>query len=87
MNKTELIDVVALKSGLSKTNAAKAVNAMLETISEKIQGGESVQLLGFGSFTVRERKARTGRNPFTGAKMNIAARKAVKFTAGRTLKL
>lgn len=87
MNKTELIDVVALKSGLSKTNAAKAVNAMLETISEKIQGGESVQLLGFGSFMVRERKARTGRNPFTGAKMNIAARKAVKFTAGRTLKL
>lgn len=87
MNKTELIDVVALKSGLSKTAAAKAANAMLETICEKVQAGESVQLLGFGSFTVRERKARTGRNPFTGARMNIAARKVVKFTAGHALKL
>ena len=86
MNKTELIDVTALKSGLSRTDAAKAVNAMLETVTERLQAGEAV-ILGFGSFLIRERKARTGRNPFTGAKMDIAARKVVKFTAGNALKL
>ena len=58
MNKTELIDAAALKSGLSRTDAAKAVNAMLETVSERIQAGEAVQILGFGSFLIRERKAR-----------------------------
>ena len=87
MNNTELIDVTALKSGLSRTDTAKAVNAMLETVTERLQAGEAVQILGFGSFLNRERKAHTGRNPFTGAKMDIAARKVVKFTAGNALKL
>lgn len=87
MNKTELIGAVSAKSGLSRTDAAKAVNAMLETIGATLRSGEAVQIPGFGSFAVRDRKARTGRNPFTGAKMQIAARKVVKFTAGSALKL
>lgn len=87
MNKTELTCAVALRSGLSRTDAVKAVNAMLETIAERMHAGETVQIPGFGSFTVRERKARTGRNPFTGATMNIAAKKVVRFTAGSALKL
>lgn len=87
MSKTELTGAVALKSGLSQTDAAKAVNALLATVAERMCAGEAVQIPGFGSFTVRERKARTGRNPRTGATMKIAAKKVVRFTAGSALKL
>lgn len=87
MNKMELIGAAAVKSGMSMKDAAKVANALLEVIAERAHAGEAVRIPGFGSFTVRERKARTGRNPFTGAKMNIAAKKVVRFTAGSALKL
>ena len=73
MNKTELIDALAGKSGLTKADAGRAVDGVMEIISEALGKGESVTLVGFGTFSVGERAARVGRNPQTGAEIQIAA--------------
>ena len=86
MNKQELIDAVASQSGTSKTAAEEAINAVFETISKTVAGGETVQLIGFGSFGTGERAARTGRNPQTGETIKIAAAKTVKFIVGKGFK-
>ena len=87
MNKTELVKAVAAGSGLSLTDAFKAVGAMIEAITKSMQAGEPVVIPGFGSFTVRERAARSGRNPRTGEAITIAARKRVHFSPGKGLDL
>ncbi len=87
MNKTELIDAVAAKAGLSKVDAKKALDAVLGSIAEAVKSGDKVALVGFGTFSVSERAARTGRNPQTGATIEIAAKKSVKFKAGAGLEL
>lgn len=86
MTKTELIDSVAEKSGLTKKDSGKAVDAVLSAMTEALSNGEKVQLVGFGSFEVRERSARTGRNPQTGAVIEIKARKVPVFKPGKALK-
>ncbi|MCB1920970.1 MAG: HU family DNA-binding protein [Candidatus Competibacteraceae bacterium] len=86
MNKTELIETVAQASDLSKAAAGKAVDAVLDAVSKALKGGETVVLTGFGTFSVRERPARTGHNPKTGEPMEIKASKAPVFKAGKTLK-
>lgn len=86
MNKTQLIDVVAVKTGLKKKEAEAAVNATVEAIAEALKAGDKVQLIGFGTFEVKERAARAGRNPKTGEAITIAASKHPAFTAGKALK-
>ncbi|OQA27459.1 MAG: DNA-binding protein HU [Firmicutes bacterium ADurb.Bin354] len=86
MNKTELVAAVAEKAGLSKKDAEAAVNAFTDTVTKELKKGEKVQLVGFGTFEVSKRSARTGRNPQTGATMKIAASKAPKFKAGKAFK-
>ena len=86
MKKTELIAAVAEKSELSKKDAEKALNAVLETISETLAAGDKVALVGFGTFETKTREARTGRNPRTGEEMEIAACTAPVFKAGKALK-
>lgn len=86
MNKTELIEAMAEKTGFTKKNAEVALNAFIETVSEELVKGEKVSLVGFGTFEVSERAAREGRNPQTGETMKIAASKAPKFKAGKALK-
>lgn len=86
MNKTQLVEVVALKSGLKKKEAEAAVNAMTEAIVEALKAGDKVQLIGFGTFEVKERAARDGRNPKTGETIKIAASKHPSFAAGKALK-
>ena len=86
MNKTELVAAVAEKAGLSKKDAEAAVNAFTDTVTKELKKGEKVQLVGFGTFEVSKRSARTGRNPQTGATMTIAASKTPKFKAGKALK-
>ena len=86
MNKTELIEQMASKSGLTKKNAEAALNAFIESVSEQLAKGDKVSLVGFGTFEVSERAAREGRNPQTGETMKIAASKAPKFKAGKALK-
>lgn len=86
MNKTEMIANVAELSGLSKKDAEKAVNAVLDTVTESLKRGEKVSLVGFGSFEVRERAARTGVNPLTRKPMEYAACKVPAFKAGKALK-
>ena len=86
MNKSELVASVAEKSGLTKKDAEKAVNAVFDSITATLVSGEKVQLVGFGTFEVSERAAREGRNPQTGAAMKIAASKMPKFKAGKALK-
>ncbi len=85
MNKTEFVNAVSAKSGLSKVDAKKAVDAFVETISEELKGGGKVALLGFGSFSVSEKSARKGVNPKTKQPIDIPARKSVKFKAGSEL--
>ena len=85
MNKTELIEAVAAKANASKAATATVVGAAIEAISEAMSKGDSVQLIGFGTFSVQERKARTGRNPQTGKEMKIAAKKVVRFKPGAAL--
>lgn len=85
MNKTEFITAVSEKSGLSKVDAKKAVEAFVETVSQELQTGGKVALLGFGSFSVAEKAARKGVNPKTKEPIEIAARRAVKFKAGAEL--
>ncbi|PAV02679.1 hypothetical protein CBG25_09475 [Arsenophonus sp. ENCA] len=86
MNKTELISKVAEKSGLSKKDAEKALNAFIETVTEALKAGDDVQLVGFGSFQVKQRAARDGRNPKTGEVLKIAAANVPSFKAGQRLK-
>lgn len=85
MNKTELINAVAA-AGLSKKDAGIAVDAVLASIGDTLAKGESVALLGFGTFSVKERAAREGRNPRTGETVKIAAAKVPAFKAGKALK-
>ena len=86
MNKTELIAAVAEKSELSKKDAEKAVNAVIETIVEAMKADEKVSLVGFGSFETKTRPARKGHNPSTGEEIEIEASKAASFKAGKALK-
>jgi len=86
VNKAELIDMVADSADLSKAAAARAVDAVFDGITESLQGGDTVTLVGFGTFSVSARSARTGRNPRTGESITIAASKAPKFKAGKGLK-
>ena len=86
MNKTQLIDVVANKSGLKRKEAEVAVNSVIAAIEEALVAGEKVQLVGFGTFETSERAAREGRNPQTGETMMISASKTPKFKAGKALK-
>ncbi|MCI5555496.1 HU family DNA-binding protein [bacterium] len=86
MTKVELIAAVATEAGLSKKDAEKAVNTMLATITEELKKGEKVSLVGFGTFEVRERPERQGRNPQTKEPMTIAASKLPAFKAGKALK-
>ena len=85
MNKTEFINAVAEKSGLSKVDAKKAVESFVETVSSELKEGGKVALLGFGSFSVAEKSARKGVNPKTKQPIEIPARKSVKFKAGAEL--
>jgi len=86
MNKSELIDAIASASGLSKADATRALNATTDAITKALSKGDAIQLTGFGSFVVRERAARTGRNPQTGATIQIKASKVAAFKAGKALK-
>ncbi len=86
MNKTELIAAIAEKSGLSKKDADKALAAFIETVTDTLKSGDKIQLVGFGNFEVRERGARTGRNPQTKQTIQIAASKAPVFKAGKAFK-
>ncbi len=85
MNKTQLIDAMAADAGLSKADAKRALEAFVNATSGALKSGDKVALVGFGSFSVNERSARTGRNPQTGATINIPAKKVVKFKAGAEL--
>ena len=86
MNRTELVAAMAEKSQLSKKDAESALKAFIDVVSEEMQKGEKIQLVGFGTFEVSERAAREGRNPQTGETMTIAASKSPKFKAGKALK-
>ena len=86
MNKTELVKAVAEQAELTQKDAAKAVDALIGTISETLAQEEKIQLIGFGTFEVRERAARKGRNPQTGEEIEIAASKVPAFKPGKELK-
>ena len=85
MNKSELIDAIAAESGLSKIDAKKSLDATLKAISEAMKSGDSLALIGFGTFSVSQKPARTGVNPRTKEKIQIAAKNVVKFKAGSAL--
>ena len=85
MNKQELVAAMAEKAGLTKADSEKALNAFTAAVADALGAGQSVQLVGFGTFAVSERSARTGKNPRTGAKLQIAAKKVAKFKAGKAL--
>lgn len=86
MNKNELVASVAEKTGLTKKDSEKAVNAVLDSIQGALQGGDKVSLVGFGTFEVRSRKARQGRNPQSGETIKIPASKVPAFKAGKALR-
>jgi DNA-binding protein HU-beta len=86
MNRKEIIDALATKTGSSKVDAGRAISAMIEIISGTLKNGGSLSLVGFGTFEVRKRKARTGRNPKTGEEVEIRASKVPAFKAGAALK-
>ena len=86
MNKTQFVEAVAQKSNLTKKDAEAAVNAMTAVVAEALKAGDKVQLVGFGTFEVKARAARTGRNPKTGETITIAASKSPAFAAGKALK-
>ncbi|HUH57635.1 MAG TPA: HU family DNA-binding protein [Pseudomonadales bacterium] len=86
MNKSELIDAIAASADLSKAAAGRALDAMVESITTALKNGDQVSLVGFGSFQVKDRAARTGRNPRTGEEIQIAAAKVPSFKAGKALK-
>ena len=85
MNKTELVNAIAANAGLKKDDAKKALDATLKAVADALKGGDKVALLGFGTFAVTERPARTGINPATKEKIEIAAKKVIKFKAGAEL--
>jgi DNA-binding protein HU-beta len=86
MNKSDLIEVVAEAADISKAAAGRAVEGMTDAIAAALKGGDTVSLIGFGTFAIKERGARTGRNPKTGASIEIAASKTPTFKAGKALK-
>ena len=86
MNKADLIDRIASGCGMSKTQAAGAIDTAVDSITGALKKGDRVALIGFGTFSISQRKARNGRNPQTGATIKIAARRVAKFTAGADLK-
>jgi DNA-binding protein HU-beta len=86
MTKGELIDKVASGAGLSKADAGRALDAALDAVKAGLKKGQKITLVGFGTFSVAQRKARKGRNPRTGEEIKIAAAKTPKFTAGKALK-
>ena len=86
MNKTDLVAAIAEKAALSKTDAAKALNAFVETVEDALKKGDKIQLVGFGTFEVRERAARECINPQTKAKVMVPASKVPAFKAGQALK-
>jgi DNA-binding protein HU-beta len=86
VNKSELIDAVAEGADISKAAAGRAIDAMVDAVTGALKSGDQVNLIGFGTFLVRDRAARTGRNPRTGETINIAASKAPSFKAGKALK-
>jgi DNA-binding protein HU-beta len=85
MNKAQLIDAIAGEAGLTKADAKKALDAFVKVTGSALKGGDRVALVGFGSFGVSARSARTGRNPQTGKEIKIAAKKVIKFKAGSDL--
>ncbi|GAA3951834.1 MULTISPECIES: HU family DNA-binding protein [Allohahella] len=86
MNKSELIDAVAESADLSKAAAGRALDAILDSVTDTLAKGDQVTLIGFGTFAVKERSARTGRNPQTGKAIDIAASKVPSFKPGKALK-
>ena len=86
MNKMEVVDAVASRAGLSKADADRAVNALIDAVGDALARGEKVTVTGFGTFEVRQRAARMGRNPQTGAPLHIPASKSPAFKAGKGLK-
>jgi DNA-binding protein HU-beta len=86
MNKNDVIDTVSERTGLAKSDAARAVEAVLTTVAEALQKGDTVALSGFGIFAAKARAARTGRNPRTGEAISIPASRAPTFKAGKALK-
>jgi DNA-binding protein HU-beta len=86
MNKADLIDRIAAGSGISKAQAATAIDTAVESITSSLKKGDRVALIGFGTFSVAQRKARNGRNPQTGVTIKIAARRVAKFTPGTELR-
>ncbi len=86
MNKSELIDAIASEADISKASAGRALDSMINSITGALSKGDSVSLVGFGTFSVKERAARTGRNPQTGATIQIKAAKVPGFKAGKALK-
>jgi DNA-binding protein HU-beta len=86
MNKAELISRVARDTRITKVQAARVVDSLLENITRALKKGDRASLVGFGTFTVGRRRARTGRNPQTGAPITIPARRVVRFSAGKALK-
>ena len=85
MNKQELVAAIAAEANLTKAASEKAVHAFVKAVSGSLKKGDSVQLIGFGTFSVGKRNARVGRNPQTGKEIKIAAKKVTKFKAGKTL--
>ena len=86
MNKAELVEALANKTGETKKSAEASLNAFVEVVTDALKKGDKVQLIGFGSFEVRKRAARKGRNPQTGEEIKIAASKSLVFKAGKQLK-
>ncbi|MDG5468215.1 HU family DNA-binding protein [Thermodesulfobacteriota bacterium] len=86
MTKADLVNSIAEKAGLSKADAEKALKAFTDAVTDALKAGEKVSLVGFGTFSVGDRAARTGQNPQTGAKIEIPAAKVPKFKAGKALK-
>lgn len=86
MNKTELINAISEKSSLTKTDASKALEGLIEAVKDALKKGEDVSLVGFGTFKLRSRAARTGRNPRTNEEIKIPASKVPAFSAGKALK-
>ncbi|MBZ9557010.1 MULTISPECIES: nucleoid-associated protein HU-beta [Modicisalibacter] len=86
MNKSELIEAIAASADIPKAAASRALDAMIDTVTDSLKKGDSVALVGFGTFTVKERAARTGRNPQTGQPIEISAAKVPSFKAGKALK-
>lgn len=86
MNKSELINAIATHSGLTKTDAGRALEALVQSVETTLKSGDSIALIGFGTFEVKERAERTGRNPQTGETITISAAKVPSFKAGKALK-